>query len=70
MNAFRWSVYCEGFGIPYRVNRIANGGGIMLFVREDTPLKLLSVENFRASFFRWDKPKKKEMVAKLLLNSK
>ena len=52
MNAFRWSVYCEGFGIPYRVNRIANGGGIMLFVREDTPLKLLSVENFRASFFR------------------
>ena len=35
----------EGFGVPYRVDRNANGGGIMLFVREDIPSKLLFVEN-------------------------
>ena len=35
----------EGFGVPYRVDRNANGGGIMLFVRDDIPSKLLSVEN-------------------------
>ena len=35
----------EGFRVPYRVKRNGNGGGIMLFVREDIPTKLLSVEN-------------------------
>ena len=35
----------EGFGVPYRVDWNFNGGGIMLFVRQDIPSKLLSVEN-------------------------
>ena len=32
-------------GVPYRVDRNGYGGGIMLFLREDIPSKLLSVEN-------------------------
>ena len=35
----------EGFGVPYRVDQDGNGGGIILFVREDIPPKLRSVEN-------------------------
>ena len=35
----------EGFGVPYRVDRNGNGGGIMLFVREDIASNLLSTEN-------------------------
>ena len=31
----------EGFTPPYRLNRTTYGGGLMLFVREDTPSKLL-----------------------------
>ena len=37
----------ESFGIPYRVTyRNADGGGIMLFIKEMIPSKLVSVENF------------------------
>ena len=35
----------EVFGVPYRVDRNGIGGGLMLFVREDIPSKLLSAEN-------------------------
>ena len=31
----------EGFTPPYRIDRTAHGGGLMLFVREDIPSKLL-----------------------------
>lgn len=31
----------EGFSTPYRLDRNKNGGGIMLYVREDIPSKLL-----------------------------
>ena len=31
----------EGFTPPYRIDRSAHGGGLMLFVREDIPFKLL-----------------------------
>ena len=31
----------DGFSPPYRLDRHANGGGIMLYVREDIPSKLL-----------------------------
>jgi hypothetical protein len=34
----------EGFSMPFRLDRNKNGGGIMLFVREDIPVKLLSTE--------------------------
>ena len=30
---------------PYRFDRNCQGGGIMLYVREDIPSKLLSIEN-------------------------
>ena len=33
----------EGFGLHYKVDRNADCGGIMLFVSEDIPSKLLSV---------------------------
>ena len=35
----------DGYSPPFRLDRDNNGGGIMLFVREDFPCKLLSVEN-------------------------
>ena len=48
-------------GVPYRVGRNANGGGIMLFVREDISSKLLSVENSPAeAFFAEIKLRKKK----------
>ena len=61
----------EGFDVPYRVDRNANGGGIMLFVRENIPSKLLSVENSPTeAFFVEINLKKKKMVTQLLLQSK
>ena len=35
----------DGYTPPFRLDRDNNGGGIMLFVREDISCKLLSVEN-------------------------
>ena len=34
----------NGFNAPFRLNRNSNGGGIMLFVREDIPAKLIASE--------------------------
>ena len=31
----------EGFSVPYRLDRTAKGGGILLYIREDIPSKLL-----------------------------
>ena len=31
----------DGFTIPYRVDRDCHGGGIVLFIRQDIPSKLL-----------------------------
>ena len=38
-------VLINGYTSPFRIDRDNNGGGIVLFVREDIPCKLLSVEN-------------------------
>ena len=35
----------DGYSPPFRLDRDSNGGGIILFVREDIPCKLLPVEN-------------------------
>ena len=35
----------DGFSTPYRLDRNCHGGGILMFIREDIPSKLLSVEN-------------------------
>ena len=34
----------DGFSTPYRLDRNSNGGGLMLFVREDIPSNLGEAE--------------------------
>ena len=34
----------DGFSIPYWLDRDSNGGGIMLYVREDIPSNLLATD--------------------------
>ena len=34
----------DGFSSPYRLDRNSNGGGLMLFVREDIPSNLVEAE--------------------------
>ena len=36
----------EGYSAPYRLDRNRNGGGILIYVREDIPCKKLSKHNF------------------------
>ena len=36
--------FMKGFGSPHRLDRNCNGGGILLYIREDIPSKLLSIE--------------------------
>ena len=46
--------HMAGFSLPYRLDRNRNGGGVMIFVREDIPGKLLTKHNFPSgvkSFF-------------------
>ena len=38
--------HMDGFSLPYRLDRNRNGGGVMIFVREDIPSKLLTKHNF------------------------
>ena len=35
----------DDYGPPIRLDRDIHGGGLMLFVRDDIPCKLLSLEN-------------------------
>ena len=35
----------DGFSIPYRLDRNTNGGGLMIYVRDDTPSKMLAKHN-------------------------
>ena len=52
------------YSLPYRFDRNCRGGGIMLYVREDIPSKLLSIENQpKIRLLYRDKFEKKEMVA-------
>ena len=32
----------SGFSKPYRLDRCSNGGGLMLYIREDIPSRLLT----------------------------
>ena len=34
----------EGFSKPFRIDHSKNGGGILLFVRDDIPARLISIE--------------------------
>ena len=53
-----------GYASPFRLDRDENGGGIMVFVREDIPVKFLSSENkpIEAFFFELNFHKKKWLV--------
>ena len=33
----------DGYSVPFRFDRNGNGGGILLYIREDIPSKLLSI---------------------------
>ena len=35
----------KNYGIPYRFDRNSNGGGLLLYVREDIPSKFLKVKS-------------------------
>lgn len=36
----------DGFSIPFRKGRNCNGGGLLVYIREDIPSKLLSKHTF------------------------
>ena len=38
--------HMDAFSLPYRLDRNRNGGGVMIFIREDLPSKLLAKHNF------------------------
>ena len=33
--------YIDGYATPYRFDRISHGGGILLYIKEDIPSKIL-----------------------------
>ena len=41
----------EGYATPYRLDRYADGGGILLYTREDIPSKLLNTDLSIERFF-------------------
>ena len=41
----------DGYSIPYRLDRDGNGGGFLLYIREDIPSKLLSINRNIEGFF-------------------
>ena len=59
----------NGYRTPFRLDRNAHGGGILLYVREDLPLKLLLVEeNLIEGFFvEINLRNKKKVAVKLFL---
>ena len=45
-DSFPKAQFCiDGFSIPYRLDRNRNGGGLMIYVRDDTTSKMLSKHN-------------------------
>ena len=58
----------DGFHTPFKFDRNINGGGILLYVREDIPAKILSHDFPSAeSFFFWNNISQKEMAYKLFI---
>ena len=53
-----------GYASPFRLDLNQNGGGILVFVREDIPVKFLSSEEkpIAAFFFELNLDKKKWLV--------
>ena len=61
--------HLHGFSEPYRLDRNGNGGGILVFICEDIPCKLIRIKNENRRILRWTKPKEKKMALMLLLQS-
>ena len=43
--------FMNSFSIPYFLDRNCNGGGILLYIREDIPSKPLSIEGYLTEAF-------------------
>ena len=43
--------FLDGYSTPYRLDRNRNGGGIKLFVRNDNPSKMISIEKLPIESF-------------------
>ena len=43
--------FINGFSSPFRLDLDRNGGGILLYIREDIPSKLLTIEHIIEEFF-------------------
>ena len=52
----------EGYATPYRLDRNANGGGILLYIREDIPSKLLNTDLSIEGFFVETRLRKKKWL--------
>ena len=37
--------FLDGFGTPFRLDRNRNGGGIMLFIRNEIPAEVVSIDD-------------------------
>ena len=42
--------YIDGYSAPYRFDRTSHGGGILLYIREDIPSKILKFEPVQHNF--------------------
>ena len=51
-NSFTYAQFLlDGLSKPYRLDRCSNGGGILLYIRDDIPARLLSNSNKTESIF-------------------
>ena len=47
----------DAFGTPFSIDRIRNGGGNMLFIRNDIPAKLVPTDDYPVESFYFQKKK-------------
>ena len=55
----------EGYDPPFRYNRNSHRRGVLLFIREDIPTKIISIaplKDFEGIFVELNCPKKKNML--------
>ena len=62
--SFPMQQFCiDGYAPPFRVDRTKNGGGVIIYIREDIPSKILvdhpSPTNFEGIFFEINLKKRK-----------
>ena len=62
--------HLEGYAAPYRLDRNANGGGILLYIREDIPSKSLNTDLSIAEFFVEIRLRKKKWLLCISYNPK